>query len=257
MTVPINIVGLVFFIVMLWPGLTYISVRERRYPSLKRSTFREAIDVVSASLGIASVIVGIFCLSYLLIPRWTPKPDDLLFDTRPYVQSHLPLVLIWTALAIALSQLAAVFLGHGHVQRVIRKVFKRKATAAGATIHESRLSAWWLAFNQYPVTEAVPYVGCQLEDGSFVSGMLHSYARLWEDSPDRDLILRAPIRFRPAKSSADKALADVGMVVVSARNIQLMTVSYMPSGSAEAIAAEDVPGAGSTDQIHAPAPELQ
>lgn len=231
MTIPVNFAGLIFFAVMIWPGLTYVSARERRSSSVKRSTFREAIDVVSASLSFASIFVILVVICHFIGPAWTPAPAGLLFHTQAYIRSHLGLVFVWTALGLLASRAIALALGRETLERGLHSVTKRDQPPASHGIPESQLSAWWVAFTQYPPHNANPYIGCQLTDGSFVSGWLHSYSREWEDSPDRDLTLRAPILFRPSGSAADAVLEDVGLTVVSARNILMMTVSYVPESA--------------------------
>jgi hypothetical protein len=71
------------------------------------------------------------------------------------------------------------------------------------------------------------HVGCALADGSFVSGYLVSHSRLVDDSPDRDLVLGPPITFRPAESDVAVQREGVGAVVVSARQIAVLFVSYV------------------------------
>jgi hypothetical protein len=228
-TIPASLAGLLFFTVMLWPGLTYTTIRERMKPMIRRSPFREALDVISVSLLTALVVAMIVVVSHLLMPRFTPQPNELLFDTQRYVEEELTLVGAWAVVALVLSQGFAAILALGLLGRLFLPVFRRRRDYAGLAIHESQLSAWWIAFTQYPVAEAIPYVGCQLSDGSYVSGLLHSYSRDWEDLPDRDLVLLGPIQFRPAKANQVAVLEGVGMVVVSARNIVMITVTYQPA----------------------------
>jgi hypothetical protein len=244
-TIPASLAGLLFFTVMLWPGLTYTTIRERMKPMIRRSPFREALDVISVSLLTALVVAMIVVVSHLLMPRFTPQPNELLFDTQRYVEEELTLVGAWAVVALVLSQGFAAILALGLLGRLFLPVFRRRRDYAGLAIHESQLSAWWIAFTQYPVAEAIPYVGCQLSDGSYVSGLLHSYSRDWEDLPDRDLVLLGPIQFRPPKANQVAVLEGVGTVVVSARNIVMITVTYQPAEAVPNVNSASVVDGGS------------
>lgn len=91
-------------------------------------------------------------------------------------------------------------------------------------------SAWWRLFEEHPHEGHRIYVGCTLEDGSYVAGWLFSHAIDYEETADRDLILSGPVVFRPAGAGDgdDVELANVGAVVVSARRIVHLFVSYIP-----------------------------
>jgi hypothetical protein len=178
------------------------------------------------------------------MPGIALRPKELLFDSRRYIEAELTLVGAWVAVVVVLSQAFVVLVALGLFRRLLVAVFRRGGDIAGLAIHESQSSAWWIAFTQYPVTEAIPYVGCQLSDGSYVSGLLHAFSRDWEDLPDRDLVLLGPIRFRPAKAHHADVLEDVGMVVVSARNIAMMTVTYQPTAAVENVNASEAVDGG-------------
>jgi len=86
-------------------------------------------------------------------------------------------------------------------------------------------SAWWRLFHQHD--DSLIHVGCHLDDGSFVSGWLLSYAADYEESGDRELTLSAPVFFRPAGAPDGVNLDGVGAVAVSARRIVSLLVSYV------------------------------
>jgi hypothetical protein len=89
------------------------------------------------------------------------------------------------------------------------------------------MSGWWIAFSDRdPRTEHI-YVGCAIDDGSYVSGRLHSFSQLAEDGPDRDLVLRAPISVRPAGASQTEKIKNAALMTISARHIVTVTVTYV------------------------------
>ena len=94
------------------------------------------------------------------------------------------------------------------------------------------MSSWWLAFSAYPPDEVEIYVGCNLDNGSHVSGRLYSFSQVAEDTPDRDLLLRDPISVRPAGAAHSAVIDRAGLVAISARHLVTMTVSYVTRDSA-------------------------
>ena len=87
-------------------------------------------------------------------------------------------------------------------------------------------SAWWDLFERY--RDAKVYVGCELEDGSYLGGDLLTYNSDEDETENRELALAAPITFRASEADDDVELDDVGAVSVSARQIKFLTVSYLP-----------------------------
>lgn len=73
---------------------------------------------------------------------------------------------------------------------------------------------------------SIIYVGCQLRDGSFISGALQSHSRLSAETGDRDLLIRGEVTFRPSGSDAAAELPGVHLVIVSARDVVWTSVSY-------------------------------
>jgi hypothetical protein len=89
------------------------------------------------------------------------------------------------------------------------------------------LSSWGVMFLQHDKQNVNVYVGCAMTDGSYVSGYLFSYSRLSEDLPDRDLTLTGDITYRPPEGDETIILDNVGGVILSARNISMLTVTYV------------------------------
>ena len=85
-------------------------------------------------------------------------------------------------------------------------------------------------------------VACILDDGSLVRGRFSSFNISADDSPDRDLILQEPLRYR---LSGDEEAHDynVSAVCIAARNIVTMFVnSSEPELAAAITAAEKAAG---------------
>ena len=107
--------------------------------------------------------------------------------------------------------------------------------------YQDQQSAWWRLFHDNPGSRI--YVGCTLDDGSYVSGFLNSYSKVGTEHADRELTLRAPITYRPPQDSDAVQLDNVGAVAISARHIMLMTVTYTTPSAAPAALTAEVPTA--------------
>lgn len=106
------------------------------------------------------------------------------------------------------------------------------------------VSAWYHVFEGGPAGAFV-YVGCDLQDGPCVGGFLEWYSTDVEETADRDFVLAEPITFRPpgdSEESQDQQLPGVSRIVLSARDVARLYVSYIdePTASAaDAIAVVD------------------
>lgn len=100
-------------------------------------------------------------------------------------------------------------------------------------------SAWWRLFHEFD--DSFIHVGCYLEDGSFLSGWLLSYAPDYRETADRDLTISAPVFFRPAGEADGAVLERVGAVAISARRIVSLLVTYVEdqNGAASASSGDD------------------
>ncbi|OEJ49517.1 hypothetical protein BGK72_00470 [Streptomyces agglomeratus] len=97
------------------------------------------------------------------------------------------------------------------------------------------MSAWWVMFDKWFPGEN-PIVGCVLEDGSYIEGRQASFNVSSDDSPDRDLVLIEPLKYR-APGAAEMHDFPWGAACISARRIVAMFVSYPPVLGQEAGAA--------------------
>jgi hypothetical protein len=211
MTVPTTLVGLLVFLVLLVPGFAYTLRRERVASSRDVSVFRETVELAFVSVVADAVVLLLFAGARALFPSLTPDPRQLLRDPGRYGLDHLGLVAAWggglLVVAAALATLAA------------GPPFRRRKRE-----HEAYASAWTLLFSEHPGARI--YVGCLLDDGSYVTGRLRTYSRASEDDEDRDLTLTGPISYRGPGDTNAAVLPDVGAAAISARRLTLLTVSY-------------------------------
>jgi hypothetical protein len=194
---PTTLAGLLIFVVLLLPGFAYLVGKERYGTERHTSPFRETVAVVAASVTSELVILALFTLVRWLSPTLTPNISALVHGGSAYAAEHYQSLttygLLMLALAAAVAYCATV--------PKVRQLFKR-FPVVGAYPHDSTVSAWWMMFEKLPRGRDVQ-VGCNLEDGSYVTGLLASFNNSADDSPDRDIVLGAPIKYRPPGTTID------------------------------------------------------
>lgn len=225
MGIPSGLIGAVLFIVLLWPGFAYYSIRARKRPDRKLTSLQEIITIVGASLiamTATGVVFGIFSVFW---PSATPDVGSLLFEPQTYLKAHYVKTGWWAVSLLAVAVLGSVAVAlvqsHPRLSRV------RWLSWLAAPPNSSTMSAWWIAFSDRDPGKEHIYVGCAIDDGSHISGRLHSFSQMAEDSPDRDLVIRAPISVRPAGASQMEEIKNAALMTISARHIVSVTVTYV------------------------------
>lgn len=206
---PTSLLGLVLFLALLAPGFAFTSRQGRVRSGRSLSAFRETTTVALVSVAANSVVLGLFAVLRIAFPSWTPDVGALVRAPERYAVDHYAQLLAWGVGMLALATLAAFVAG-----------------GLRGREHHSAMSAWTLLFTAHP--DAAVYVGCLLDDGSYVAGRLLSFSRAAEDVADRELTLTGPITYRAPEKTGSSVLPDVGATAVSARRIVLLNVSYVP-----------------------------
>jgi hypothetical protein len=230
---PTTFFGLLLFVAFFVPGLVHYVTRKSLVPAQsKLSPVIETAQLVTVSLGVNVVSVAVFALLRSFPParRHTPDVARLLIDPRAYVLNdqdrRLGYVLIWAMALVALSCLVA----HRFARR--DKPFGWLAGRFAPAIASS--PAWYVAFERVVPSNARVFVGCALTEGGYVSGYLAWFSTESDETADRDLVLAPPLFALGADSKAVD-MSHIERVVVSARNIQRIDVSYVSAaGSSQA-----------------------
>lgn len=222
---PTTLAGLLIFVVLLLPGFAYLVGKERHGTERRASPFRETVAIVAAS-----VTSEIFVLALFSVARWrwasiTPdvgalvrSPDDYFVGTGT-MHGHYGEVSAWALGLLALATVVAYSATSPRIRWIASKL-----PLIGPYPHDSTVSAWWLLFEKFPRGRQVE-VGCILDDGSFFCGYLASFNNSADDMPDRDLILRPPIRYR-APGARESVSYPVTAVCITASRVVSMTVAY-------------------------------
>lgn len=220
---PSTLLGLAIFVICLAPGLAFIMARQRVAPQQTVSALRETAQLVCVSLVADVAVLAVFGVVRSVWPEHTPDVGRLVRQPGEYLRESYVSVAWWTVGLLAAATLLTWVAGSGRLLRLVR--------LPASAPHESATSAWWLLFQDKPGRRV--HLGCVLDDGSYVSGWLASYNTSINESGDRDLTLAAPIRFRAKGAREATELADTSAVIISARTVALLFVSYQSTDRRE------------------------
>ncbi|GGP77280.1 DUF6338 family protein [Saccharothrix coeruleofusca] len=221
---PTTLASLVIFLVLLMPGFAYRLLRERSASHRSFSPFRETISLAFTSVLADAAALAVFAALRALFPKATPDVGRLVRDPGGYFGAHYATLFAWGAGLLALATLLAALAAAEWPRRLYLSRFRPdwKSTTSQSITY---LSNWWALFTRNPGTRK--YVGCVLDDGSYVAGWLKWFSNSADDGPDRELSLTGPIYYRKPNAAEAVELRDVHAVAVSARKIVLLTVSYL------------------------------
>jgi hypothetical protein len=229
---PSTLSGLLIFVVVLTPGLLHYIQRRALSDQPQVSALVEAGTLTTVSLVTDLVAVGAFALIRWALPSHTPDPSALLLNGVNYAAPRLGYLVLWATALLSFSSALAIVWA------------RRPGFLANVPIFIPALidtSAWVYEFEAAPKGTRV-YVGCDLRDGSYIGGYLDWYNTNIEEVSDRDIALVAPITIRRADGvvlatesregaeetgKGDSQSLDFGVVVLSARDIATLYVSYL------------------------------
>lgn len=216
--------GLSIAVVLLIPGYVHYASRRNKVPAKSLSRAMEGMGLIVVAAAANAVTLGFLTALAQLPPIRGHAPDlaHLLLDPRGYIlldNSRLLYVAGWTAVFVVLaSALSAAF-----AYRVgpLKYLSKRLTPALG------QFTAWYHAFeDNVPEDYDRIFLICELTDGGYAAGDLAWYSTQPEASPDRDLVLAAPLQVsRPGRD--DPEVLHEGRLVLSARDIRRIYVSYI------------------------------
>jgi hypothetical protein len=227
--IPSDLTGLLLFVILLLPGFAYNSARARRRPDRKLTAMQETVTIVTASLAALATSGLFFAIIRALLPGVTPDVRAALFSTHAYLQAHYVRTAWWVAAFLAVAILGAMGVAEAQESRWLSR--NRYLRGLAAPPDPSTQSGWWIAFGPGLGAGHEVHVGCTLDDGSYVSGRLRSYSQVAEDTADRDLVLRPPIKVRPRGAAQAQEVQNVTMMTISARHVVTMAVTYVSRSS--------------------------
>ncbi|NUT52419.1 MAG: hypothetical protein HOV94_34775 [Saccharothrix sp.] len=188
---------------------------------------RETAQLVCVSLAADLVVLALFGVVRSRWPDHTPDVGRLVREPGEYLRSAYLSVAWWAVGLLAVAVFLAWAAGLGWARRLLALL---PGVGPGVSAHESATSAWWLLFQDSPGRRV--HLGCALDDGTYVSGWLASYNTSINETGDRDLTLAAPIRHRAKGATEAVELPGTSALVVSARNVVMLFISYQSDGRA-------------------------
>ncbi|MEV0650018.1 DUF6338 family protein [Phytomonospora sp. NPDC050363] len=209
---PSTVQGLLVLIVGALPGFVFVLARRRRFPAMPESLLREATQVVAASL-LACLASG----AVLSVAGWVGVPAPhvraWILEPRLYLADNLGLLAVWTTTGLLLAVVGAAAAG-------------RYLPSPRGRIRPS--SAWWDSFQREPDTcgAAATFVRCHLNNGSYVAGTLESFTSQEIPGHPRELVLEAPLTFRPSWDEKEVPM-EGNRIIVDAERIMFTQVGYM------------------------------
>jgi hypothetical protein len=229
---PTTLAGLLVFVVMLLPGFVFITLYTWDRPRRRWSAVEEAAAIVLASFLIEAVTAGLYFL-FLQIPKVTAPSLDLLIREP---DEHLGWVVGLLGVSAGLAALASW-------------PMRRRR------VHPAVTSSWWTLFDkwQHGRDYTTTHIECSLDDGSAVTGVLGDWNTGEDESGDRDLILGAPITYKPP-GRQEYHEHPVSVVCISARRIVAMFVAYRAGTSPTSAQAEAEAAPGEVGQAEASKP---
>lgn len=233
---PTTVSSLLVFVATLTPGFVYLVRTEARLPARRHTAVRETALIVSASLAVYAVVLTVFGMLRVVLPDLTPDVGQLLSNPQGYLAERPVEITLWgLGCLVAATGLAAVAavpptwllkplsrIDTWPVPIVLDYIRNRHRHLPSQSV-----SGWAAAFTERPDRQV--FVGLRLKDGSYLEGSLLSFNSQIAESNDRSIQLGRPVRIR-ALSDGESDLVDwdVDAVIVPARQINTISVNYLP-----------------------------
>lgn len=216
--VPGSWLSVLFFLLLVAPGLLFELLSERRRAGIPESVFREISRVVLASLAFSGLAFGILAVVRTIHPAWMPSPAMLLAAPGKYVAGHYRLVL-WALVAEVFLALGAVWLVHWVLAR-----------RHGATVRA--VSTWRHVFRRECPEGCDVFVRVRLLSGIVYTGAVAAFTT---DPGDEggDLVLGPPIFSRAGEGRLTPVPTAYQRVVIPRSAVETLSVEYRPRRSAE------------------------
>jgi hypothetical protein len=223
---PTSLVGLLLFVVLLAPGMCFRWRRTARQPIQKLSELREIAGVVLVSVACHALVLAVFGVWRSLRPKWALNPGRLVRDGGLYVETAYVPVLLWAAGLLVLACIAALGLAQvaDDANSVGSRTYRLRCWLRASRDDDVTIEpAWWSMFADR--RDEYVYAGCALDDGTYISGSVLSFSAEADETADRELVLTEP-RIRGPRGAMRSM--ESSAVVISARRLQYVTVTYIP-----------------------------
>lgn len=211
--VPTTWLAVLFYTLLVAPGLLYDLLAERRRVRANESVFREASRTVLASLVISVAAFSILAIVRSVHPAWMPDSGQLFANSAGYVAGHYRLILR----TLLIEGGIALGIAGGLQWMRLRRVRSRLRP----------ISTWTKVFREECPPGYVPHVQVRLSNGITYIGRVGYFTADLESS-DRELILVPPLYVKRPDSNMKDMAPEWQRVVVSGDSLESMVVQYRP-----------------------------
>lgn len=211
--VPTTWLAVLFFVLLVAPGLLYDLLAERRRPPAGESVFREVSRTVLASLIISTLSVSILVAIRWARPGWMPDPDSLFSGTGDYVGRHYRLILRTLLLEGCISlSIAAGF----HWIRATRVRVRLRPVSTWTRVFREERPSGFLPHAQIRLTNGMTYIG---QVGHFTADL---------ETTDREIVLVPPLYVKKPDGQFKDMPSEWQRVVLSGTSVESLIVQYRP-----------------------------
>jgi hypothetical protein len=211
--VPTTWLAVLFFVLVVAPGLLYDLLSEQHRLRAGESAFREASRTVLASLIISTLSVVILVAIRLAQPRWMPDPNSLFSGTGNYVTSHYRLILR----TLLLEGIIALTIAAGFHWIRTRRIRARLRP----------VSTWTRVFREDCPDGFLPHAQIRLSNGmTYIGQVGHFTADL--ETADREIVLVPPLYVKKPDGQLKDMPPEWQRVVLSGASVDSLVVQYRP-----------------------------
>jgi Family of unknown function (DUF6338) len=211
--VPSTWLAVLFFVLLVAPGLLYDLLADRRRAKASESAFREVSRTVLASLIVSTISFSILVAIRWAHPAWMPDPNRLFTGKGDYVTGHYRLIL-------------RTLLIEGGIALVIAGGFQWARTRR-VRARLRPVSTWTKVFREECPRGFLPYVQVRLANGMTYVGRVGYFTADLETS-DRELVLVPPLYVKRPDSQLKNMASEWQRVVLSGESVEGLVVQYRP-----------------------------
>jgi hypothetical protein len=192
----------------------------------KLSELREVAGVALVSVASNAIAVGLVDAWRAWQPSRTVDIGRLVREPNRYATTHYLTVATWVAVTLAVACFVGLALA------VLADATGQEGSWPHRVVGWLRGSrdddvttepAWWCMFASRP--DEYVYAGCELDDGRYVGGWVYSFSAESDETENREIVLTEP---QTRDGSGNVVAMEASAVVVSARRLQFVTVTYVP-----------------------------
>lgn len=205
--------GLTILGLIVLPGVSYRTGRERGHQVRQFRGFRETAHLIFPGFAAAFIAVSLFGVYRAITPSHSPDVGLLLREPGEYFRENVPYLLGWMAAIVVASCFGAY-----HIGKLISSGSKWDPDVPRSSWSEHLVSP----FEGHPV-----YVQCHLIDGSVVAGFVRTFNDSLEETLERDICIRDPEFWGESGREWDTLGSQpIETVIISAAQIRVLTVTY-------------------------------